>query len=55
METSESSEALNSCVGYCALDGDLDYITKYNSIINELTVEDIKKAANEYLNLEKPL
>ncbi len=53
VETSESSEALNSCVGYCALDGDLDYITKYNSIINELTVEDIKKAANEYLNLEK--
>lgn len=53
VEASESSGALNNSIGYCVLDDDLNYITRYNAIINELTVEDIKKAANEYLNLEK--
>ena len=53
VQVSESSYELNNSIGCCVLDEDLNYITNYKSIINDLTVEDIKKAANEYLNLEK--
>ena len=53
IEIQESSADLNNSIGYSVLDDDLEYITNYRSIINELTVEDIKKAACEYLNLEK--
>ncbi len=48
---SESSEDLNNNIGYSMMDGDIDYLTKYNSIVNSLTMEDIKSAANSYLNL----
>ena len=53
IEISESSHALNNTIGYCILDDDLNYITNYKSIVDKITIEDIKKAAREYLNLEK--
>ena len=49
----EYSVHLNSMVGNAIFNDNMDYITDYEKIVNEITVEDVKDFINNYLDLNK--
>lgn len=49
----ENSDAINSVVGSSMLDNDLDSITKFEEIVNNMTSADIVNFAKKYLDLNK--
>jgi zinc protease len=49
----ESSGAINYSFGTALLNNDLDRLTKYNEIIDEMTPQDIVATAKKYLDLNK--
>lgn len=51
--SSECSSALNSLIGSAILDKDISYVSEYEKILNNLTIDDIKAAAQKYLDLNK--
>lgn len=51
--SSESSAVLNSLVGSAFLDKDLNYLSEYENILNNLTIDDIKNVTKKYLDLNK--
>lgn len=49
----EYSDNVNDIVGHAVLDGDLSYITRYNDILSEISVDDVNRAINQYFDLNK--
>ncbi len=49
----EYSVYLNSVVGNAIFNNNMDYITDYEKIVDEITVDDIKNFINNHLNLSK--
>lgn len=49
----EYSIPLNSMVGNAIFDENMDYITKYEKIVSEITVDDVREFINNYLDLNK--
>lgn len=49
----ESSDSINSIIGMSLLDSDFNYLANYRSIVNSITIDDIKNAANKFLDIEK--
>ena len=52
-ECLEQSVNVNSIIGNRTLGNSLEYLTQYENIINTITAEDVKKAINKYLNINK--
>lgn len=52
-QVSESSALLNSLIGYSYLDKDLTYLSEYENILDEITLEDIQNVAKKYFDLNK--
>ncbi len=49
----ESSFGINNTIGSCMLDGNMDYATNYENIVNSITPQDIQNTAKQFLNLNK--
>ncbi len=49
----EYSEFLNTCVGKSAFDGNFDFLSNYNSILEEITLDDVNNYIKTYMNIEK--
>ncbi len=49
----EYSDSVNDAVGHAVLDGDLGYVTKYNEILSDITIDDVNKAIAKYFDLNK--
>ena len=49
----EHSGSVNNIVGYSVLDNGLDYLTKYNKILEEITPEELSAAIKEYFDVNK--
>ena len=49
----EYSLMVNDAVGKAVLDGDIDYFTNYEQILNSLTKEDISQAVKQYFDLNR--
>lgn len=51
--TSESSSVLNNLIGSSLLDKDINYVSKYEEILKDITLQDIQNVAKKYLDLNK--
>jgi len=49
----EYSSNVNDAVGHAVIDNNLDYLTKYEDILNNITTEDVNTAISKYFNLNK--
>lgn len=49
----EYSSNVNDSVGRAILDGNIEYFTKYDDFVKNMTVEDVNKAFNKYFDLNK--
>ncbi len=49
----EYSEAVNNMVGNSVLDGNLDYVKEYNTILEQITPEEVDNAIKRYFDLNK--
>lgn len=49
----EHSSAVNDCIGYSVLDNDIEYVTKYNKILDSITPEELSNAIKEYFDVSK--
>ena len=49
----EHSTSVNDNIGYSVLDNDIEYITKYNEILDSVTPEELSKAVKEYFDVSK--
>ena len=49
----EYSSYLNELVGKSAFDGNFDYISNYEDILNSITLEDVNSYINEYLDISR--
>lgn len=49
----EHSEFLNTCVGKSAFDGNFDFLANYNSILEEITLDDVNNYIKNYMNISK--
>lgn len=49
----EYSFWVNNVIGNAVFDGNMDYLTNYEKLVNEITVDDIKDFIHNHLNLNK--
>lgn len=49
----ERSNTINNVVGKSILNGNLDYALNYESLLNDVTAEDVKNYIDEYIDLNK--
>ena len=49
----EHSSSVNDCIGYSVLDNDIEYITKYNEILDSITPDELSQAVKEYFDVSK--
>ncbi|MBR1776892.1 insulinase family protein [bacterium] len=49
----ELSENVNNVIGNSMLDGNLDYTTKYNEILENITCEEVDSAIKQYFDLNR--
>ena len=49
----EHSTSVNDCVGQSVLDNDIEYMTKYNEILDSITPEELSNAVRKYFDVSK--
>lgn len=49
----EYSSSVNDAVGHAVLDGDLNYVTKYDDILSSITPDEVNNAISKYFDLNK--
>ena len=49
----EQSVSVNDFIGHSLLDNDLEYVTKYNQILDSITPEELTSAVKEYFDISK--
>ena len=49
----EHSVSVNDNIGYSILDNDIEYMTKYNEILDSITPEELSHAVKEYFDVSK--
>ena len=49
----EHSASVNDCIGYSVLDNDIEYVTKYNEILDSVTPEELSNAVKKYFDVSK--
>ena len=49
----EHSSSVNDCIGQSVLDNDIEYVTKYNEILDSITPEELSDAVQKYFDVSK--
>ena len=49
----EHSSSVNDCVGQSVLDNDIEYVTKYNEILESITPDELSDAVQKYFDVSK--
>ena len=49
----EHSVIVNDNIGYSVLDNDIEYMTKYNEILDSITADELSRAVKEYFDVSK--
>ncbi len=49
----EYSSVVNDSIGKAVLDGNIEYFTQYEKLLDSITADDVDKAVKEYFNLKK--
>ena len=49
----EHSASVNDCIGRSVLDNDIEYVTKYNEILDSITPDEVSDAIQKYFDMSK--